>query len=249
MLSLSLCTLETNRLLSLCWPIVALSHGFSLRIALKLLSASHEDAGATNKIMTRTSTWSNSPRTSTGILLRTSAASLLLRKRGNCTARVPLCNSGYLSTESVNNPVKMTFSKLSRDFRLTWLTLRQTEPPHKPILWRTLLYNTPLLCPQNDTNLLNAGGGGWGESRMGRRHVPSVPPGFTSMSVPLDLISILCIGLYYMYVWTAGLMKNESSLCRSKIKIDEIDDRSLQSCLLLCSSLSPVNPLCCGLAG
>lgn len=125
--SLSLWTLQTTTLFSLSQTIVAWSQLFNLHRPLKLLLvSSHEDTGTTDKILVRTYTWSNNPRISTGIPLRTSAATplllqgYLLRKRGNCTERDALFSSGYWSRESSNSPVRSALSTFCRRFRSKW---------------------------------------------------------------------------------------------------------------------------------
>lgn len=75
--TLSLCTWHTTTLFRRSGDMVALSQVLNHLRALKLLSASQEDAGTTNKSLSRASTCSNSPRTSTSSSLSTSAASLL----------------------------------------------------------------------------------------------------------------------------------------------------------------------------
>lgn len=124
--SLSLCTLQTMRLLSLSWPIEALSHVFSLRNALKLLLALHKDTSTMNKILTRTLTWSNCLRPPLAFPL---GPLLLLHccyrgiscERGATVLGEPLCNSGYTSNESLKTPVRGTLYKFCRVFRLSWL--------------------------------------------------------------------------------------------------------------------------------
>ena len=134
---------------------LACSQVFHLRSALKLLSASHEDTGTTNKKF-----WS-APQVGQPTPTPPLEASwgpllpLYCCYRGICFKREAtalkenLCSA--LGTDLETHPIapwEALFPTFAGHLDCPGQNSRQTEPPHHPTLKKILPYSDPLFCQQ-----------------------------------------------------------------------------------------------------